>query len=441
MVAYSKRIGLRYGKGISIGTTRIGTTPLGGLFDQTKWEDPAGAFGFNALGFNDSEFNDYGDPFDLTTDRVFSGSYRIEVRDKDGELLDKLPNFFDSQWMDKVNEPGSLSFSYMNDQDEAANLEYPNLIYLYRGTELYPERVFIIQSKKIRETEGDIATVECEGVIAQLARENIDSYNSGESTKTVYEILTEILADHQQLSNKFNLGYIDPSIGNSEIVFSLEKKSIYQALTELQSLFAGFVYSTPQRRLVWRKQIGSDEGHIIRFGKNATEIEETIDYRTIETRLHATADLYSGGTASVTVNDTTAQATYGIIEGYFKSIPVASVSELTTLATAELARRATPKKDYKVSAVDLSQTDKFDFSFEALALDPGSFVKLISDASGKEYEVVVFAVSRDIGNPLNVQIQPVDKNSDLADGSERGGVTTADAVLKLIEYVTRQERS
>lgn len=379
-------------------------------------------------------------PYHLVLDeyRQYTGVYRLELRTNTGELLYELPDYYSAQWVDEVNAPGSLSFSYKADVALTESFYNPNEIWMYRGVELLPSRTFIIQHVRWGDAETREVTVSAEGILSQWASEVIRSYDSGGVT-TVWNILNDWCNTQQQINPGIYLGIVDPLFKHYSITAAATNKTLLQAFRDLADLLGGYFYCTYTRRLCWKETVGSDEGHIIRYGRNALEITREIDYRGINNRIVAVGAV-NGVDSTVTVNDTDSQAEYGIRTGFYEAPDVVVASDLTALAEAELLRRSVPQTTISVSAIDLSHVD-IDYEWHALAMEPGSKINLVrreDDGTGLHIECRVFRITRDLMNPEQVTLE-------VGDTSRESGTTVTyapkksfvDALARVMGYVQR----
>lgn len=374
----------------------------------------------------------------LSEYRQYTGTYRLELRTNAGALLYELPDYYAANWTDEVNAPGSLSFSYPADVALTENFYNPNEIWMYRGAELLPSRTFIIQSVRWTDAETREVSVSAEGIMSQWATEVIRSYDSGGVT-TVWNILNDWVNTQQQIQPGIYLGIIDPSFRNFSLTAAATNKTLLQAFRDLADLLGGYFYVTHTRRLCWRTTVGNDEGHVIRYGRNAIDITREIDYRGINNRLVAVASV-NGTDSTITVNDTDSQDDYGIRTGFYEAPDVMTAGDLTALAEAELLRRSVPQTTISVSAIDLSHVD-IDFEWHALGMEPGSRINLVrreEDATGLHIECRVFRITRDLMNPEAVTLE-------VGDTSRESGTTVTfapkksfvDALANVMGYVQR----
>ncbi|MCG3198555.1 MAG: hypothetical protein GHCLOJNM_03058 [bacterium] len=370
-----------------------------------------------------------------------TGEYRLELRTREGRFLSHLPKWLTARWVDAVNQPGSLEFTYFAAEDPALFLSHPNEVWLLRGRETTPRRVFVIQATEEEEEDERVLKVSCEGLLARFAKDYIRNYTTG-GARSVANILADWLNTYQGQSPAISVGRLHPGIAQTQLTLGAHDKSILAALKELIEMLGGYMYVSPRRRLVWDYDIGYQEGHVIGFAKNATRINHALDYRAIETRLIATGKTIAGETLTVIVDDTAAQALYGIRTGYYHAPDVDVESQLQTLAENELARRNRPREEFQIGMIDLSHTDQFDYSFEALALEPGSLIRLVSKESGTNITAKVWQVTRDLADPMKVQMEVGDVAGGLGYGvSFKPKTDLLDALARLVSYVQRVQQS
>ena len=205
---------------------------------------------------------------------------------------------------------------------------------------------------------------------------------------------------------------MDAAIANQVRNTRIENKSILEALNDLHKTIGGYFRVNATRTLRWIRNPGVNRGHRIDIKKNATFIKKSTDYSNLATRIIA----YGRGVdkdirLSVTVNDGTAQSTYGIISAVINDQSIANINDLTDWANAELQRRKTPLTTYDVGMIDLSQTDVLDYSFEASALEIGALVRLLGNDSNIDINTRVLKITRNLDNPLDVKIEVGDPNA------------------------------
>lgn len=125
-----------------------------------------------------------------------TGGYRLELRTKDGRFLYRLPKWLAARWVDAVNQPGSLEFSYFADEEPALFMVHPNEVWLFRGTETAPRRVFTIQATEESEEDERVLKVSCEGLLARFNKDYIRNYTTS-GARSVANILADWLNTYQ----------------------------------------------------------------------------------------------------------------------------------------------------------------------------------------------------------------------------------------------------
>ncbi|MCL4735372.1 MAG: phage tail protein [Candidatus Omnitrophica bacterium] len=371
------------------------------------------------------------------------GDYRLEVRDSSGTLLAEMTDIIGGKWIDEVNAPGSLEITYPAENSEAKYFVPPNEVWLYRGPAAKPLRAFIVQAVTWTDGETRDVTVQCEGLLAQWGLEVIRSYDAG-GVVTVRTVLDAWINDHQNLQPGIYLGLVDPWIQFTQVTAAAENKTILQALRDLHEAIGGYYYVTPERRLCWKGTIGNDEGHVIRYGRNAIQISRSIDYRTINNRLVGTG-VVNGTDETVTRNDSQSQSAYGIRTGFYEAPDTMLKSDLTALTDAELVRRSVPETVIEVESIDLSHVDYLAYEWEALALEPGSRVTLMrrdGDRKGLAISCRVYRIERDLMNPEKVKLEIGDTSRSVGNViTYRPQKSWLDSLARVMGYVQRQVQS
>lgn len=125
-----------------------------------------------------------------------------------------------------------------------------------------------------------ITEVNCDGYLAQLSEEIIDSYDTG--GKAVTDIVTDLLA-FQRKATKITKGTIAPTDTRA---LKVESKTILYALLQLKESIGGYIYVDNNRALQWATTIGEDKGQQIRYRKNLKGIAKKTNYSDLCTKLH-----------------------------------------------------------------------------------------------------------------------------------------------------------
>jgi len=331
-----------------------------------------------------------------------SAPFRLELHEQDGTLIDFLPDFIGGSWSARANEPETLTFSYAGDDSRTSGFVFPNEVWLLRGDNTTALQKFIITKINESESEARAVDVEARSYLYQLSKEMVSSYDS--TGKTIEDIVDDIFT-YQTQTPAITAGFIDDDIKDEIRTLNIEGKSILESLNDIKRSIGGYFAVTTSREFVWHRQIGTEHGFQLRIGKNCNLIKKNIDLSNIATRITA----YGRGSDKdirliSTKNDAPAQATYGIIQDFVPNQTISNKAMLDKIAQAELDRRKVPRITYDVDAVDLSQTDVLDFSFEASMLEIGTILNLIGGQSDVDIYTQVCSVTRSLTNPLDVQV-------------------------------------
>ena len=153
--------------------------------------------------------------------------------------------------------------------------------------------------------------IACDGLLARLSEEIIESYDTGESGSAVGLIVTDLLA-FQRKATKITEGTIGIT-GNRAL--TVTNQSILAALLQLHESIGGYLYVDNDWKLQWPTTIGADTGQQIRCRKNMIGITKDIDYGNYCTKLHpeSSDESLSDITVGPVAVDTDTDASYGYI--------------------------------------------------------------------------------------------------------------------------------
>ena len=153
--------------------------------------------------------------------------------------------------------------------------------------------------------------IKCDGLMARLGEEMIESYDTGDSGAAIGDIVTDLLA-LQRKATKITEGTI---AATGTVALSATNKTILSALIQLHGSIGGYIYVDNDWKLQWPTTIGADTGQQIRFRKNLKGIHRDLNYGGFCTKLHpASADESLSDISLGPVDvDTDTDATYGYI--------------------------------------------------------------------------------------------------------------------------------
>lgn len=153
--------------------------------------------------------------------------------------------------------------------------------------------------------------IACDGLLARLGEEIIESYDTGDTGIAVDTIVTDLLA-FQRKATKITKGTIGVS---GTRALKVANKTILAAFLQLQESVGGYLYIDNNWALQWPTTIGEDKGQQIRYRKNLIGIERDIDYEQFCTKLHpeSSDELLSDISIGPVDVDIDTDATYGYI--------------------------------------------------------------------------------------------------------------------------------
>lgn len=242
-------------------------------------------------------------------------------------------------------------------------------------------------------------------------------------TSTVANVVAALLNGFQESATPIHYGSVDAAIGGETCTLSVSDQSLLTALEELRGRHGGYMYVDPSnRRFYWKRHIGAFTGQYVRIGFNGIQMEEEEDFAALATRVIA----YGAGATqetqiSVTLNDATAQAAYGVIPAVVTNKNITDETELETWAQANLDARKAPRKTYRVGVIDLARLTSADYSFHDLAV--GSQVRVFDASLGVTIDTTIGTITRNLDDPLDVAITVT--NPDAGSGGNEAGTVPA----------------
>jgi len=124
--------------------------------------------------------------------------------------------------------------------------------------------------------------IACDGLMARLAEDIIESYDTGESGAALDDIIVDLLA-YQRKTKQVTKGTIGAS-GTRALIIT--NTSALAALIQLHESIGGYMSVDNDWKLQWPTTIGADTGQQIRYRKNLKGITRDIDYLNYCTKLH-----------------------------------------------------------------------------------------------------------------------------------------------------------
>lgn len=262
-----------------------------------------------------------------------------------------------------------------------------------------------------------ITDVEYTGYLTQLANEWIDSYTCAwVSPQTA---LDEILA-YQISPYPIVRGTCEHG-GTTSL--TLTNCTILAALENLQNMFsAGHMEVDNNRQLNWYR-LGAHgyAGQQIRYRKNLVGITRTINYRQLANKIYAYGAGNWGSKVKLSqatgysydyVQDTTSQATWGVITRTIWDNNQTNANLLKAWADQELITRKDPIYTYKIKLLDLTREPGWEFNKISL-LDP---YQIIDEELGISVETRITRINkRDLSNPYDVDVELANSVVDISD--------------------------
>jgi len=266
-----------------------------------------------------------------------------------------------------------------------------------------------------------ITQIEAQDLASQLAKEMVTSYEAEDAT--VSAIVTALL-NFQVLTPAITVGTISGDYSSLTRSIKVDGDRLLRALFRLRDTVGGYIYVDNDRKLQWASSLGEDKGQQIRYRKNLKGIEREIDYSKLFNRIYAYGE--GEGTARIKlsdadgqeedyVEDTDSQEQWGgIYPGVFVDRSITHPDTLLAWANLLIADYKNPPVYYRVDTADLSESEEYDFSFEALQL--GSTITVIDEDLGIDVAVKVVKIEHpDLLNPHLMVLELANRTKDITD--------------------------
>ena len=343
---------------------------------------------------------------------ILEDFYTLEVEDSNRSLLARLPDWTSGQYEQKVNRPSSLTFTYplTDDAEKVAFFVWPNVIVIRDKTGALVDRLSVAKIDESGDSSDVFAIrVQCQGLMAQLGREMVTSYDVP-SAISIQDII-ESLFNNEQINTKIrtlSIGRIDASIGNETRQVEVVNKTILQVVNELHRTIGGFMYVDGLGKFYWKRTTPHPAGRPfqeIRWNKNMGMAKRSRDFRTIKTRLVILGQGTDGGDERVTATVNSGnQGTYGIIEDVISNQNIRKNSEASDYGDSLIDRLKVPQETLTFSAIDLSKINTtLDYSHEYFRI--GTVVRIVHDTLNLTANRRIVRITRDLASPIHVQIE------------------------------------
>lgn len=379
----------------------IGATPFGWDPSQrpTLW-------GRDLWGWGPSDVGASG------TVEIIKDLYRLEVTDKNGQTLARLPNVGSGRFVDWRNRPNQLSFTYPAADDAAANFKFPNKLRLFNRSGTVVE-MYHVATKELRSdiSGKQVVVVEGESTISQLGRETHEAYSAAPGTK-IRQVVIDLLDQFQGAAwAKVYLGTITSDIGNTVLADGIEFRNftILNALHRLRAIVAGssILAVDTANKLRWTRPVGSHTGNRLNLGHNMQQISIRTDYRTIATRING----YGAGVDDqrlTTTKDAATQVLYGVIVSVFSDPDIKEQDRLDAVVQNLADRVGEPLQRITADAIDLSLIDDSRFDFSRDTLEPNAPFTLMADGLVSPFITTIQGIARDMFSPAHVELMLTD---------------------------------
>ena len=336
-------------------------------------------------------------PTALTTPRT----WRIEHRDKDGVLLDHALSAFDCDISAEVNKPWAISCTFPYSTSTNSYTDFMRQLWVYDKSDTLVQKFFITQRTRAIVNGERLIRVNGLSLLGLLAYDVIagpDEYT------TVSGALGGVVGAQTNLP-AITLGACTRASVAGSVEITLNNVSALAALYKVyeQSGAGGVIWVDPDTlQLEWELDAGAFAGNIAATALNCTSLEVEDDFSALATRVIAQGEGIEASTRiTTTVNDLTAQATYGIRAAVVSNREIRKAGTLNEWAASQLAMLHAPKQSVKVGMVDLSAISA---TYQRSAIRPGQWLRVVDTIFGIEMRVMVHSVKFNLLDPGDISV-------------------------------------
>jgi hypothetical protein len=361
-----------------------------------------------------------------------SKTFTFEIRDGDGDLVQEISDILSATLTEELDAASILEFTLYGDNGAVANLTSANEVWLRDRYGIRVDTFRISQTRKWRNEAAYFFSFEGVSSVQQLGREWVESFNS-ESGDTARDII-EALLENQEQTPIIEVGDIDKTVGDEEIIFSVSQMTVLEALIELQRTLTteGHFFVSANHKLCWSAIVGS-RGETFSVGEQIRGLDVQYDWSSnMVTRLYlygmgATSEsrvrLSDHGDYSVDYMERNI-ALYGIVPYRKIDNRIKKPETLANMAQRILKRYAGPSLTVSVEALELSKADedtetdtRWLKSFEDVFI--GSVYRIVDAAAAVDTEVEIVKIQRDLSKVLPISVELNSRRESLSNYFDR----------------------
>jgi len=282
----------------------------------------------------------------------------------------------------------------------------------------YEYSLFKLYQPDIIDDSGKLLiTAVYHGYLTNLSKEFVVAYDTGAGGDTFTNVITAVLA-FQVSTTPITVGTITPA---DTVAIAIESSDIHSILNKIQEAYGGWFEVNPDLTLDWNADSAVDPLRELRRSKNLKAISYVPQYSEIVNRVYAygageteaRVDLTDAGEAQEYIEDAASQAIYGIQTRMYVDKTITHPATLLKYAQKILAEKKDPPYQYSVDILNLAEIDKYDYTFENLALDIR--VRVIDDLLDVDIDTSIISLDLDLKNPVDIQIELSTVKNDLSD--------------------------
>jgi len=353
-------------------------------------------------------------------------SYQIWLFDSSGNKVAYLQNAYNVKRIEKINAVPSLSFSYPNDDTNAAKTALITTAYTAKVWNTIKNRfegLYYLQDAT-EKWDGSDSVIEAYyiGAMGWLLKEDNIVYDTGSTPHTPTTIITELLAK-QERTPAITVGTIQPT---TAFAFAIEGANLLNAVLKCVEYLGGYMNVDDTGALNWYNEPSTTTPtREIRYKKNLSGVTRKRDFGTVYNKVYAYG--YGEGDAQLTLIDAgetydyiedagpgSSQALYGVQIKRITDKRIIHPSTLLRWAQKFLATYKDPVYYYSVSLVNLAEHSDFSFDYESISV--GQIVRVVnSDLNNLTVNVKIVSIEINLSRPEEISVELANATKTLSD--------------------------
>jgi hypothetical protein len=307
----------------------------------------------------------------------------LDIRNSDGDAIDVVTRHYDGEWLQTVNAADLLRFRCPS--ADAANLVFPNEVWLRRGDSAELVRKFVITTREEREGRRDEVIITAYDYSSLLLRVFIPEFPEGDEPESGMVSTEEYLISLLLLAEETGITWGTlPEIpeGREELEYRymhVTETNVLAALHNVRQDIGGMIWVDNGKRLHWYQQRFPDHpNYTLELDRNCIEVSRITDNIT-----NRTDTSYKVDVVDLSAHDVTDDGMLNV--GMPVKVPIPNAGTTTELYITDIKQAIDNPLALQIAVNDkLDTTGRFRDLLDYLLdpLDPGNIVRTQLDNFG-----------------------------------------------------------